>query len=354
MQNQFDALAYRRTRIAATEGRYSWARSGFLGMPPNDRYAWQAGFRQAFADALGGLSEWERPPLDAAVQKVEQLDGYRRETVSFTTRPGLRALGYLLVPDDCPPGRPAVLCLPGHGRGVGLLMGVAEDGTQRPLGRPDEYCADYALQCVARGYPAFALEMIGFGERCAADVRARDGAGAISCAHDSAAALMLGETLAGWRVWDCVRALDYLQTRSDCVDPDRLAVLGISGGGLVALFLAALDPRVSVSVVSGYFNTFAASVLAVDHCIDNFVPGLLPLCEMPDLAALVAPRALFVESGRDDPIFPLAGFEQAVAQARDVYAGFGVPDRFAAEAFEGGHRFDGRAAFTFLEDALPI
>ena len=354
MEEQFDALAYRLNRIAAAEGRYSWARAGVPDMTLDDRYAWQEGFRRAFADALGGLNGWERPPLDASIQEVRRLDGYRRETVAFTTRPGLRALGYFLVPDGCPPSRPAVLCLPGHGRGVGLIMGVAEDGTQRPLGRPDEYCADYALQCVAQGYPTLALEMIGFGERCAADVRAREGTGAISCGQDSAAALMLGETLAGWRAWDGIRALDYLQTRADCVAPDRLAVMGISGGGLVALFLAALDPRAAVAVVSGYFNTFAASVLAVDHCIDNFVPGLLRLCEMPDLAALIAPRALLAESGRADPIFPFVGFERAVTQAREIYAGFGVPDRFAAEAFGGGHRFDGREAFAFLKDALPL
>ena len=354
MQNQFDALSYRLKRIADTVGRCSWTHSGVMSMTPDERRAWQDNFRRDFANALGGLAGWQRPPLDAAVQAIEQLDGYRRETVSFTTRPGLRALGYFLVPDDCPVSRPAVLCLPGHGRGVGLILGMAEDGTQRPLGQPGEYAADFALECVARGHPAFALELIGFGERCAADVRAGGGAGPVSCAHDSAAALMLGETLAGWRVWEAACALDYLQTRADCVDPDRLAVMGISGGGLGALFLAALDPRVSVAVVSAYFNTFAASVLAVDHCIDNYVPGLLRLCEMPDLAALVAPRALFVESGRDDPIFPFAGFEQAVALAREVYAGFGVPNRFAAEAFEGGHRFDGRAAFAFLEDALPI
>ena len=349
-KSQFDAREYRLRRIADTQGRYSWRRADVAQMTPAARNEWQRQFRRDFGQTLGGLGEWERPPLNAEIADVRQLDGYRRERVEFTTRPGLLAFGYFLIPDDCPPGRPAVLCLPGHGRSLDIMVGIAPDGSQRPLGQPDEYAADFALECVARGYPTLALEMIGFGERRDPDICA--GGEGTSCGRDSMAALMLGETLAGWRVWDAMRALDYLQTREDCVDPFRLGTIGISGGGLVALFLAALDSRVQVSVISSYFNTFAASVLTVDHCVDNYVPGLLNLCEMPDLAALVAPRALFVEGGRTDPIFPLPGFERAIAQAREVYADFGVPEQFGTAIFEGGHRFDGTAAFAFLETTL--
>jgi hypothetical protein len=114
---------------------------------------------------LGGLQTWERPPLAPEVTEVRQMDGYRRETVVFTTRPGLSAFGYFLLPDNVQKPVPAVLCLPGHGRGVDSLVGIAEDGTQRPLSAPDEYQKDYALGCVAHGYAVFALEQISFGHR---------------------------------------------------------------------------------------------------------------------------------------------------------------------------------------------
>jgi len=344
-----DTGLYRMGRIDALEGRYAWSRAASLS--PIERAAWRGDFRREFGAALGALDGWERPPLEPTTKEILRLDGYTREAITFTTRPGLRAFGYLLVPDGCPPGQPAALCLPGHGRGVDSIVGIAADGSQRPLDRPDEYARDFALQCVARGYPAFALELPGFGRRRDAQARA-EAPEASSCGRDSMAALMLGETLAGWRVWDCVRALDFLETRTDVVDPARLAVLGISGGGLAALFTAAWDARVYACVVAGYFNTFRASILSLDHCVDNYVPGLLSLAEMPDLAALVAPRALFVESGRADPIFPFAAFEAAVAQARAIYQAFGVPGHFGAAAFEGGHQFHGAGAFAFLKGAL--
>jgi hypothetical protein len=148
-----------------------------------------------------------------------------------------------------------------------------------------------------------------------------------------------------------MRALDYLQTRKE-VDPTRLATMGISGGGLTSLWTAAVDERVKVAVVSGYLNTFRDSILAVNHCIDNYVPGILNVVEMPDLTGLVAPRALFAESGSKDPIFPLPAFRHAVARATDIYRAFGVGDKFGSEVFDGDHQFHGTGAFAFLNREL--
>jgi acetyl esterase/lipase len=198
---------------------------------------------------------------------------------------------------------------------------------------------------------ALAIEQISFGHRRDAQAR-QSGPNASSCTRDSMAALQLGETMTGWRVWDAMRALDYLETRPE-VDKNRLAVMGISGGGLTALFTAALDARVRAAVVSGYLNTFADSILSIDHCPDNYVPGLRAVAEMSDIAGLVAPRALFAESGTDDPIFPIGAFEHARARVRDVYAALGAPDQFGSEVFDGDHRFHGAGAFAFLEARLP-
>jgi dienelactone hydrolase len=250
----------------------------------------------------------------------------------------------------------------GHGRGAGSTIGIAADGSQRPLpsldpplrpfskgtpGTAAEYDADYGLQCVRHGYVVFALETIGFGMRRDAQTQQDHDASHSTCLREAMAALMLGETLPGWRVWDAQRALDLLETRPE-IDANRLGVMGISGGGLVALFAAALDTRIATCVVSCYFNSFAESVLAIDHCSDNYVPGLLNVCEMPDLAALVAPRILVCEGGSEDDIFPVAAFENAVRQARKIYAAFDCPQSFSAHTFEGGHLFHGEAAFAFL------
>lgn len=359
----FDTAKYRRFRVQNTRGECAW-NDEVAHLSTEARIRWQSAFRARFSQVLGNLDDWEKPSPAPQILETAQLDGYRREIIAFTSRPGLRAVGYLLVPDDCKEPRPAIVCLPGHGRGTGSTIGIAADGSQRPLPPLDaspgagaeyaaaeyagaEYDADYGLQCVRHGFVVFALETIGFGLRRDAQTQREREASDSTCEREAMAALMIGESLPGWRVWDTQRALDLLETRPE-IDAARLGVMGISGGGLVALFAAALDTRIAMCVVSCYFNRFADSVLALDHCSDNYAPGLLQLCEMPDLAALVAPRALFCEGGSDDPIFPAAAFESAVAQAREIYSAFGCPQRFDAETFQGGHLFHGEAAFAFL------
>lgn len=343
--DKYDAQAFRRQRIATTSGKYAWSR---VSGDSDAKLAWRCDFREEFSNALGGLTKWEKVPLNPKVNEVVQLDGYKRERISFDTRVGLRAYGYLLIPDGARLPLPAVVCIPGHGRGVATCVGIRPDGSQRALNNPDEYSADFALQCVSSGFAAFAIESISFGERCDVDLQAKS-KDASSCSRDASAALMLGETVAGWRVWDAMRAIDYLETRVDLLNPAQIGAMGISGGGLVSLFLAALDERIAATVVSGYFNTFANSVLSIDHCIDNFVPGLLKLCEMYDLAGLTAPRALFVESGTEDPIFPVKSFMEAVEHAKRIYQDSGMPEAFGYEVFEGGHQFYGKGAFEFLK-----
>ena len=157
--------------------------------------------------------------------------------------------------------------------------------------------------------------------------------------------------MAGWRVYDAMRAIDYLEGRPE-MDAKRIGAIGISGGGLNALYLAALDTRVRATVVSGFLNTFRDSLLGVHHCIDNFIPGLLLEAEISDIAGLVAPRALWCENGTDDPIFPVKAFRRALRETRKIYGVFGAPAQCGGEVFNGEHEFHGDGAWPFLQKHL--
>jgi hypothetical protein len=158
---------------------------------------------------------------------------------------------------------------------------------------------------------------------------------------------MLGQTLIGWRVWDIVRTIDYIATRPD-LDASRVGCMGISGGGTATLFAAALEPHLRVAMVSGYLNTFRDSVGSLAHCVDNYVPGILNWAEMSDIAGLIAPRPLFVESGEKDRIFPLNGSVESFGAVREIYRVFGAEDRIDQEVFPDEHTFWGRRGISFV------
>ena len=152
-------------------------------------------------------------------------------------------------------------------------------------------------------------------------------------------------------VWDSLRAVDFLSTLPE-VDPSRVAMMGISGGGTVTLHAAALDERVKVAVLSCSFCTFRDSIYSISHCIDNYVPGILNWFEAADIAALIAPRHLFVEAGLDDAIFPVDGVQQALRDAGRAFSAQGAAGRVESHVFEGGHTFDGSRALPRMQELL--
>ena len=268
--------------------------------------------------------------------ETRDFGSYTREKIVFDTRRNLSALGYLLLPKNATRPLPAVVCFSGHGRGLSDILGMADDGSQRAE-RGVGYAKEYAVQCVEHGYATFAVEQLAMGTRRDEAAR-RASPSADSCRPAATSALLLGQTMAGWRTWDAMRSIDYLATRPE-VDAKRIATLGASGGGTTSLLTGALDQRVKVAVVSAYFNTFRDSIVSISHCPDNYVPGMLQDMEMYDLSGLVAPRGLFVESGRNDRDLPDRRITSAPsAKAREMYRSFGVPDRFGSQTSRGRAR----------------
>ena len=310
--------------------------------------AWQRKVRRRVIERLGDFPA-TRAPLRPEVIESKDFGSYTRERVVFDTRENLSAVGYLLLPKDRPRPLPVIVAFSGHGRGVDDILGIAPDGSQLPQ-RGVGYAKEYALQCVEHGYATFAVEQLAFGARRDAAAR-KAGPAENSCRPAACAALLFGQTMIGWRAWDAMRAIDYLETRPE-IDAKRVATLGASGGGTTSLFTAALDERVKIGVVSAYFNTFRDSIVSISHCPDNYVPGLINDMEMSDVAGLIAPRALFVESGRNDRIFPIAGSQKAMERAQRIFASLGASDGVGYEIHDGAHEFHGVGAFDFLSRRL--
>lgn len=305
--------------------------------------AWQRRARKAFADCLGNPPR--RVPLRANILEEKKLDGYTRTTFTLDTAPSLRAICWYCVPHDLreTPG-PAMIATPGHGMGAKDLLAMTETGTPRPEGL--NYQKDYALQVVRLGYPCLVVEPLGFGERRDTALM-QDKTAESGCVAGTNLANMLGTTLAAIRINDLRRGLDWLTKRKE-VDAGRIGLMGISGGGQMTLWTSALEPRIKVAIVSGYVNTFADSIMAMHHCPCNVVPGLAATLDMSDIAALVAPRPLLIESGTKDAIFPIKATRRAVRAIRNNYDAWDARKRVEHDVFEGEHQWSGRRVEKFL------
>jgi dienelactone hydrolase len=307
---------------------------------------WQKQLRAKLTELMGPFPE--RVPLNSRTIDEREFPTYRREKFTFESRPGSTVIGYLLLPSSGRRPHSVVICVPGHGRGVDDIVGIDENGRDRTV-KPF-YQRDFAIQVVEHGMAAVAIEPMAFGYR-RDEVTKRKGPGVSACQPVAGSALLFGQTMVGWRVWDVMRAIDWIETRPE-LDRNRVGCMGISGGGTVTQFSTALEPRIKAAFISGYLNTFRDSIMSVSHCIDNYVPGILNWAENYDVAGLIAPRPLFSEGGDRDPIFPVRATRESFERVKKVYEVFGVPDHAQQEIFSGVHEFHGAKGLPFLASAL--
>jgi dienelactone hydrolase len=332
------------------------ARHPFTAATRDDAEAWQQVCREALASAVGFIEApvagWEGRPAAPAAELVEEVGrgDFTRRKLLLATGPHSSMPVYLLRPTEASGALPVVLAYHGHGYGVKDIVGVWEDGGERYT--PDGYHQDFAIALCRRGFLVAAPEIAGFGER-QNDYGHLDpllGQPVPATCHNAATiAFMLGVSLVGLRVRDSMRLLDWLGASGEA-DPDRVGAMGISGGGMLTFFHTCLDARICASVISGYYTNWRDSILAMEHCTCNFVPGLLNIGELTDLAGLILPRPLLVEAGTRDPIFPVGPVREAVARTREMSAVFGgdpVRD-VVLDEFEARHMVSGRLAYDFL------
>jgi len=309
--------------------------------------SWQKRLRAKITELLGGFPQ-KRSPLEPQTLEVRDYPAYRREKFVFQSRPGVCVLGYLLTPKAAKAPHATVVCVAGHGRGVDDIVGIDNKGQDRTTKEGYQY--DFAIQVTEHGMAAVAIEPMAFG--CRRDPLTKSkGLTATACQPSAGAALLLGQTMIGWRGYDVMRAIDWIETRKE-LDAGRVGCMGISGGGTCTLFTSALEPRIRAAMVSGYLNIFRDCILSLSHCIDNYVPGILNWAEMYDVAGLIAPRPLFVESGERDNIFPIAASRASFARVKKVYEVFGAGALTEHETFDGPHSFWGKRGLPFLAEHL--
>ncbi|HZJ57673.1 MAG TPA: alpha/beta hydrolase family protein [Clostridia bacterium] len=309
-----------------------------------DEYArWRDGLREIFARDLGGFPK-PGADLNHTVVEEREYQDYLMQRVVYDEDIDLPIPAYILKPKNVSGKLPAVVACHGHGYGSKEIVGLNPDGTDNK-GEPS-YQKNFALELMRRGFIVIVPELLGFGDRRLKEDKDKQPNDS-SCHMISTYLLMMGKTMAGHRVYDVMRSIDYLETRDD-VDIDRIGCMGISGGGLVCSFAAALDTRIKAAVISGYTNTFIDSVMSIFHCVDNFIPGLVNHAEMPDIIGLIAPRPLLIESGTDDPIFPINATQNAYDKVKEIYKFLDAEDRIDSDFFEGEHEISGVKAYDWL------
>jgi len=321
------------------EPSYGWT-------PDSNFDTWREAWRPVLRDLV--LANMPENKCDLGVRNFwkRETDLGTIEKIDFICEPGSRTPAYVCLPANATPPYRFCVCVQGHSSGMHNSIAVERDDEVSPI--KVEGDRDFALGCMRRGIAAICIEQRGLhGERLEKQIPSK----AWSCYVESMHALMLGRTMIGERVYDVDRAIDYLATRDD-VGMDRIGVMGNSGGGTTTVFSAALLDRVAWAMPSCYFCTFRDSILAVDHCLCNYIPGLYRYAEMSDVLGLFAPSPVVIVSGLEDDLFPIGAARREFERLQRIYAAAGAADNCKIIEGPEGHRFYADLAWPLMLDMI--
>jgi hypothetical protein len=233
----------------------------------------------------------------------------------FESTKNRRVVGVITVPHG-PGPFPAVVCIHGH------------DGN-----RDSPYSAFSA-------YHGFA------------QVLADNGFVTISIDVGSHAKPPEGVSLTGVRVWDLIRAVDLVASMPQ-VDPRRIGCAGLSLGGALSMWLAAMDERIGAAVVAGWMPTIE-QLRVGGHCRCWDFPGFEENVDFPDIFGLIAPRPLLVQQGAEDLGFPPSATRPNLLRVGDVYRTFGHGEQLSVVAHKGQHELLADPTLKFFKKVFKV
>jgi len=273
--------------------------------------------RQDLRKIVGPLPE--RTPLEPRVTGTIDCEGYRIEKVLIASRPGHHVTANLYLPADTSRPSPGVLVPCGHSAN----------------GKASEAYQSACVLLAKNGLVALIYDPIGQGERNQLPPSISHGT------HEHTlvgiGALAVGLNTGHYRIWDGLRAMDYLASRPE-VDPKRLGCAGNSGGGTMTTWLMALDERIEVAAPSCFITTIPRlfKTIGPQDCEQHF-PGQGKLgIDHTDFIAMRAPRPTLILAAEQD-FFDFEGTRTAYEQAAAVYRVFGKPEQVSLFSYNDKH-----------------
>ena len=255
-------------------------------------------------------------PFHVKVLNTEDKPGYTRQETEFDSTPTRRIKAIVTTPKELTGRAPAVVCIHGHGGNRNIVY----DRSSLYRGFADELAS--------RGYVTISTDV---GQ------------------HE---VYEEGRTLMGERLWDVLRCADYVSILKS-VDSDRMGCAGLSLGGEMAMWLGAMDPRMKVTVSSGFLTT--VENLQNGHCMCWDFPGFTENFDFCDIYGLIAPRALLCQIGEKETApggFPPTLAYEAMAGIQRAYAIGANGHRARLDIHPEGHVFETVGGCEFIDKVL--
>ncbi len=269
-------------------------------------------------------------PLNAVLREKISKDGYHIESVTYEVQPGERIPALLLIPENVTAENPAPGIAVWHQHNGEYHLGKSE-----PAGLAGNPMHHTAVALVREGYVVLCPDSLCFEER-------QDPTGILKGGEyerfEFLREVVRGRSLAWKDVMDMKTSIDYLSQRPEVI-PEKIGCYGHSMGSTHSWLVGPLEPRLKCVIGNCCLPTYEAiEETHILHCFPNFVPGWKKFGDTPEIAALIAPRALHLNFGEEDSGSPIESVKRGISRIADVYKKAGAGEKFSSYIEPGaGH-----------------
>jgi cephalosporin-C deacetylase-like acetyl esterase len=280
----------------------------------NDWAERQRLMKQKITEAIGSFPE--KTPLNARITSIIHKEQFRIEKIVFESWPGFYVTGCLFIPQNIQGKLPAVLNLIGH----------EQHSYHEPL---DQVIIQ---NLVRKGMIVFSIDPLGQGEHVQyfePGIKFSSiGYSVIEHSYFGNICFLTGTSPAKYFIRDGIRAIDYLVSRPE-VDAGRIGVTGFSGGGTITNYIAAIDPRVKVSIPSSWSNACrsVSEMKGTQDAETFFIHGLQQGISAEDLIEARAPAPTLMTFTTRDEYLSLQGARNTYKEAKKAYEVLGAGDQ---------------------------
>lgn len=339
---------------AFLKGVYAEANQEFTFRPdfPGGFRQWQAAARPKLRELVGLNTIAEYCVRHESTVELAQTQDHKDYTIRkgmIETEPNVRIPFWMLRPKGKGPF-PLAMLPHGHDiQGHDTYAGVYHDDAHRA--KSIAHDSDVAVQAVKRGFVAIAPAIRGLATAAAGVPDVFNRHGNRDCRSHFMHCLLAGRTAIGERVWDMSRVIDWASKLPE-VNARNILMMGNSGGGVVTMYAAAVDERITIAVPSCSFSVIASREGRIYHCDCCAIPGILKWGELYDVCGLIAPRHLLAVNGVKDQLHTAKDINRSVNRVQNIFKAAGVADRFQHRWGQEGHQFYKDLMWPFVMKAL--
>ena len=157
-----------------------------------------------------------------------------------------------------------------------------------------------------------------------------------------------GSSIMGLEIYCIRKAIDYM-TAKDYIDGDKIAMHGLSYGGIYTVYTMAAEPRIKVGYSCGSFNDRSLPTILPDVCFEDSGNTFMDA----EIAGLCAPRSRYIEVGQQDPVFNWETAETEFNRVVKYYDAFNASENLKLNIWDGGHTVcDTDDGHKFVMEAL--